>query len=162
MKFGSALFVALATSSADASSLLHQRRDAGFVASGAGRSAQLLSRSSAGGRRRGQNCASLSMRFDNSDPSRVMTLTRFMLEETRKNPDMQDFESLMGSIQLACKSINNLVMKAGMTNLLGLAGEVNIQGEDQKKLDVLSNDVLKNSLSYTGRCGVVASEVSGH
>jgi len=102
------------------------------------------------------------MRFDNSDPSRVMTLTRFMLEETRKNPDMQDFESLMGSIQLACKSINNLVMKAGMTNLLGLAGEVNIQGEDQKKLDVLSNDVLKNSLSYTGRCGVVASEEEEH
>jgi len=41
---------------------------------------------------------------------------------------------------------------------LGYQGEVNIQGEDQKKLDVISNDVLKRALRFTGKLGVLASE----
>jgi len=91
-----------------------------------------------------------------------MTLTRYMLEQTRLYPEYQDFESLMGSIQLACKSIAMLVGSAGITGLVGAAGAVNVQGEDQKKLDVLSNDILKGALQYTGRCGVVASEEEPH
>ena len=41
---------------------------------------------------------------------------------------------------------------------LGLEGEVNIQGEDQKKLDVITNDLLKRALRFTGKLGVLASE----
>jgi fructose-1,6-bisphosphatase I len=41
---------------------------------------------------------------------------------------------------------------------LGLEGEVNVQGEDQKKLDVITNDLLKRALRFTGRLGVLASE----
>merc|ERR1712079_181292 len=40
----------------------------------------------------------------------------------------------------------------------GLQGEINVQGEDQKKLDVITNDVLKNALRYTGKLGTMASE----
>ena len=47
-----------------------------------------------------------------------------------------------------------------MTGLTGYldSGNINIQGEEQKKLDVITNDVLKNALRYTGRMGVLASE----
>lgn len=92
-----------------------------------------------------------------------MTLTRYMIQEAMTNEDLEhmtDMQSLMASIQLACKKISSLVMRAGITNLTGLeaAGTVNIQGEEQKKLDVLSNEVLKNALQYSGKMGVIASE----
>merc|ERR1712194_459156 len=41
---------------------------------------------------------------------------------------------------------------------LGYQGAVNIQGEDQKKLDVISNDILKRALRFTGNIAVLASE----
>jgi fructose-1,6-bisphosphatase I len=41
---------------------------------------------------------------------------------------------------------------------LGYEGAVNVQGEDQKKLDVISNDILKRALRFTGKLGVLASE----
>lgn len=102
----------------------------------------------------------------NTDTS-PMTLTRYMIKAAMENEDnedmehMQDMQNLMASIQLACKKICSLVQRAGITNLTGLedgGGSVNIQGEEQKKLDVLSNDVLKNALRYSGKMGVIASE----
>lgn len=92
-----------------------------------------------------------------------MTLTRFMMEVAMDTDEehMQDMQSLMSSIQLACKKISSLVMRAGISNLTGLeagGGAVNVQGEEQKKLDVLSNEVLKNALRYSGKMGVIASE----
>ena len=63
---------------------------------------------------------------------------------------------------MACKTIANLVGRAGIQDLTGLQGAVNVQGEDQKKLDVISNNVLKNALRFTGKLGVVASEEEDH
>jgi len=91
----------------------------------------------------------------------VMTLTRYMIEQAQRNPDFQEFESLMSSIQMACKTIASLVARAGISDLTGLeegGGSVNVQGEEQKKLDVISNTVMKNALRYSGRVGVVGSE----
>lgn len=98
-------------------------------------------------------------------PGGVMTLSRYMLDQARVNTDYQDLEQLMGSIQYACKTIANLVSRAGISDLTGLQGDggsVNIQGEEQKKLDVISNDVLKNALRSTGKLGVIASEEEDH
>jgi len=92
----------------------------------------------------------------------IMTLNRFMMDHVRKNPDQTDLEGLMSGIQMACKTIANLVGRAGIQDLTGLQGGVNVQGEDQKKLDVISNDVLKNALRSTGKLGVVASEEEEH
>ncbi|CAM9556396.1 unnamed protein product, partial [Chrysoparadoxa australica] len=95
----------------------------------------------------------------------VMTLTRFMLEQSMKNQEYQELEALMASIQMACKTIANLVGRAGISDLTGLqggGGSVNVQGEEQKKLDIISNDVLKNALRYTGKLGVLASEEEDH
>ena len=69
--------------------------------------------------------------------ARVMTLTRFMIDVSRKEPGLQDLESLMASIQMACKTIASLVQRAGINNLSGLeagGGSINVQGEEQKKL----------------------------
>jgi fructose-1,6-bisphosphatase I len=92
----------------------------------------------------------------------IMTLNRFMMDHVRQNPDQTDLEGLMSGIQMACKTIANLVGRAGIQDLTGLQGGVNVQGEDQKKLDVISNDVLKNALRSTGKLGVVASEEEEH
>jgi len=96
---------------------------------------------------------------DVAKEANVMTLSRYMIEMSKKNPEKYlELESLMSSVQFACKTIANLVTRAGIQDLTGLQGEVNVQGEDQKKLDVISNDVLKAALRYTGKMGVIASE----
>ena len=81
-----------------------------------------------------------------------LTLTRFFLAEQRKYPTAQgDLTQLLTSIQSAVKAISAAVRRAGISKLFGVAGEVNVQGEDVKKLDVLSNELFINMLksSYT-------------
>jgi fructose-1,6-bisphosphatase I len=67
---------------------------------------------------------------------------------------------IFGLFSTACKAISNLVKRSQLpsSQTLGLEGEVNVQGEDQKKLDVITNDLLKRALRFTGRLGVLASE----
>lgn len=64
----------------------------------------------------------------------------------------------MNSLALACKSISLSVRKAGIAGLYGLQGAVNATGDDQKKLDVLSNDVMKSALKYSKSLCVIVSE----
>jgi fructose-1,6-bisphosphatase I len=90
-----------------------------------------------------------------------ITLTRYMNEVARANPELLDLETLIASIQTACKTINMLVERAHITGLVGYAdggGSINVQGEEQKTLDVVTNDVLKKALRFTGKMGVIASE----
>ncbi|GJD10612.1 Fructose-1,6-bisphosphatase, chloroplastic [Galdieria sulphuraria] len=88
------------------------------------------------------------------------SLTRYLLEVAKQNKDMGDMVALINGIQFACKKIASLVGKAGVTDLMGIyqQGIVNVHGEEQKKLDVLSNEVLKNALKYSGKMAVIASE----
>jgi len=90
-----------------------------------------------------------------------VTLTRFMLEVSKANPEMGELPTLFSGISTACKAIANLVKRSqltGMTGYEGGGGSINVQGEEQKKLDVLTNDVLKKALYDTGKLGVLASE----
>jgi len=98
--------------------------------------------------------------FDEICEQTGVTLSRYMMEVARQNPELRDLESLMGGIQQACKTIANLVDKATITGMVGYeaSGNINIQGEEQKKLDVITNDVLKRALAFTGKVGVIASE----
>lgn len=59
---------------------------------------------------------------------------------------------------LATKIISAHVRRAGLVDILGKAGNTNIQGEEQQKLDVLANDVIKHVVEKTGRVCVTASE----
>ncbi|KAG0420855.1 hypothetical protein HPB47_003239 [Ixodes persulcatus] len=90
----------------------------------------------------------------------VMTLTRFVLAEQRKVPGATgDLTQLLTSIQSAIKAVAAAVRRAGIAHLYGLAGNTNVQGEEQKTLDVLSNDLFINMLksSYT-TCLLVSEE----
>jgi len=62
------------------------------------------------------------------------------------------------NVQVTSKYIASNVRKARLINLVGLAGASNVQGEDQKKLDVLSNDIMVNALSASGKVSVMVSE----
>lgn len=62
------------------------------------------------------------------------------------------------SFVLASKFIESNVRKARLINLIGAAGETNVQGEDQKKLDVLSNEIMINALRASGKAAVLVSE----
>ncbi|MED6119557.1 Fructose-1,6-bisphosphatase, cytosolic [Stylosanthes scabra] len=89
----------------------------------------------------------------------LMTISRFVLNEQSKFPESRgDFTILLSHIVLGCKYVCSAVNKAGLAKLLGLAGETNVQGEDQKKLDVLSNEVFVNALISSGRTCLLVSE----
>lgn len=99
--------------------------------------------------------------FDEVCEMSGVTLTRYMMEVSRANPHLKEVESLMNSIQTACKTISSLVNRACITKMTGYQDDgcsINVQGEQQKKLDVLTNDVLKKALRFTGRLTVLASE----
>jgi fructose-1,6-bisphosphatase I len=86
-------------------------------------------------------------------------LTQFILEEQRSIPSATgDFTGLLNDIVTACKTISHLVNRGGLMGVLGTAGTENVQGESQKKLDVISNDVMVKSLEWTGHLGAMASE----
>ncbi|CAD5190953.1 unnamed protein product [Musa acuminata subsp. malaccensis] len=98
----------------------------------------------------------------------LMTITRHVLNEQSKHPESKgDFTILLSHIVLGCKFVCSAVNKAGLAKLIGLAGETNrrpftllslIQGEEQKKLDVLSNQVFVKALISSGRTCVLVSE----
>jgi len=101
-----------------------------------------------------------SLKMSQAIDTDCMTLTRFVLSEQRKVPGATgDLTTLLTSIQSAVKAISSAVRKAGIAQLYGMAGSTNVQGEDVKKLDVLSNDLFVNLLksSYT-TCLLVSEE----
>lgn len=91
--------------------------------------------------------------------SNCMTLTRFVLAEQKKVPSATgDLSQLLTSIQTAVKAVSSAVRRAGLAHLYGMAGSTNIQGEDVKKLDVLSNELFVNMLSSSYTVNMMVSE----
>ncbi|XP_058737004.1 fructose-1,6-bisphosphatase, chloroplastic-like [Vicia villosa] len=88
----------------------------------------------------------------------IITLTSWLLQQEQKGIIDAELTIVLSSISLACKQIASLVQRANISNLTGTQGAVNIQGEDQKKLDVISNEVFSNCLRSSGRTGIIASE----
>ncbi|GAA5912035.1 hypothetical protein JCM8208_006464 [Rhodotorula glutinis] len=98
--------------------------------------------------------------FDQSPPkTEIITLTSHVLSQQQRHPIATgDLTLLLTAIQTTCKFISTNVRRAGLLNLIGQAGSSNVQGEDQKKLDILSNDSMINSLRASGKCAVLVSE----
>ncbi|KAI8871637.1 inositol phosphatase [Ramicandelaber brevisporus] len=89
----------------------------------------------------------------------IVTLTAHVLEQQRAHPEASgDLTLLLGAIQLGCKFVETCVRKATLVSLTGLAGNINVQGEDVKKLDVLSNEMFVNALRQSGKVSVMVSE----
>ena len=83
------------------------------------------------------------------------TLTRWLMINTKD----KELTVLMAQLALACKATSRACAKAGIANLFGMAGEQNSTGDDQKKLDVLSNDFFVNASSSRAlRCVLVSEE----
>jgi fructose-1,6-bisphosphatase I len=93
-----------------------------------------------------------------TQPSKTTQSTKKQQEEQRGHLD-GELATVLSSISLACKQIAAAVGRAGISSLTGVAGTgENVQGEEQKKLDVVSNDIFSMCLRNTGRTGVIASE----
>lgn len=92
--------------------------------------------------------------------SNCMTLTRFVLQEQKKYKHATgDLSQLLNCIQTAIKAISSAVRKAGIAKLQGISGDTNVQGEQVKKLDVLSNEIFINMLkSSYATCLLVSEE----
>jgi fructose-1,6-bisphosphatase I len=89
----------------------------------------------------------------------VTTIERFILDQEDRYPEATgELSNLLYDIALATKIIAAAIRRAGLVNILGGAGNRNVQGEDQQKLDVLANEIIKNSLKHTGRVCVMGSE----
>lgn len=90
----------------------------------------------------------------------LITLTRHVLSDQLRLGELAtgDLTLLLTAIQVTSKFIATNVRKARLINLIGAAGETNIQGEEQKKLDVLSNDIMVNALRASGKTAVLVSE----
>lgn len=89
----------------------------------------------------------------------IITIERHIIEEERDFPEATGvFSSLLYDIALAGKIIARETTRAGLVEILGSAGEMNVQGEEQMKLDVFADEVIIRMNSYTGRLAVMASE----
>ncbi|VDL78747.1 unnamed protein product [Nippostrongylus brasiliensis] len=89
----------------------------------------------------------------------TMTLQRFVLNEQRKHPSATgDLTNLLTSLMTAFKAISSSVRKAGLAHLYGIAGNTNVQGEEVKKLDVLSNELMINMVRSSYTCCAMVSE----
>jgi len=90
---------------------------------------------------------------------KVLTLDEFTIQQLRQFPHATgELSGLLRDIGLAAKRINVEVNKAGLVDILGDAGEVNVQGEDVKKLDVYANNQLTGVLHHGISCAGIGSE----
>jgi fructose-1,6-bisphosphatase I len=90
---------------------------------------------------------------------RRVTLTQFLVSRQRdKKLINADLRLLIETIARACKGISTRVNKGALADGLGSAGKENIQGEVQKKLDVLSNEILLEANEWGGNLAALVSE----
>ena len=90
---------------------------------------------------------------------KVLTLDEFTIQQLREFPQATgELSSLLRDIGLAAKRVNVEVNKAGLVDILGDAGTVNVQGEDVKKLDVYANNQFLGVLQHGIACAGMGSE----
>jgi fructose-1,6-bisphosphatase I len=91
--------------------------------------------------------------------SEVITIERFIMEQERLHPEATgELSNLLYDVCLAAKIISRHVRRAGLTDILGSAGAVNVSGDLQQKLDLFANETVRQSVQFTGRVCVTASE----
>ncbi len=87
------------------------------------------------------------------------SVNQFIVETQRAHPSATgDLTGLLNDVISACKKIANLVNRSSILGLEGYANSNNVQGEHQKKLDILTNDVMVEHLNWTGHLAAMVSE----
>lgn len=91
------------------------------------------------------------------------TLTQYIIEQGRQHSGSRgEFTALLNDVATACKKLSDLVRRGELAGVLGAAGQENVQGEQQKKLDVIANDVFIESNEWAGHLAGLASEEMDH
>jgi fructose-1,6-bisphosphatase I len=91
--------------------------------------------------------------------NQVISLSQFIADQQSKHPEATgDLSKIFRDIKFAAKIVNRDVRKAGLVDLLGAHGTVNVQGEEVKKLDIIANEEFKASLTLGGDCCAIISE----
>ena len=99
------------------------------------------------------------LQFSEDLEAPALTIQQHIVVEQQRFPGATgEFSFLLSGLTLATKKIQAQVRRAGINNILGEFGEVNVQGESQQILDVYSNRVMIQSLSSRKSVGVIASE----
>jgi fructose-1,6-bisphosphatase I len=90
----------------------------------------------------------------------ITTLNEFIIQRQTDFPYAKgELSRLLSHFGIAAKIVNKKVNKAGLVDILGAAGNTNVQGEDQKKLDVFADEVFISAIQATGEvCGIVTEE----
>ncbi|MDR2689869.1 MAG: class 1 fructose-bisphosphatase [Azoarcus sp.] len=90
--------------------------------------------------------------------AQAVSLTRFLIEEQRAGRAPADLRLLLDVVARAAKTIGVKVSKGALAGMLGEAGTENVQGEAQKKLDVIANEILLQANEWGGHLAAMASE----
>ncbi|HEX7493240.1 MAG TPA: class 1 fructose-bisphosphatase [Bacteroidales bacterium] len=90
---------------------------------------------------------------------KITTLNDFIILKQKDFPYAKgELSSLLSHIGTAAKMVNKKINKAGLVDIIGSSGEVNIQGENQQKLDAYADEVFISALLSSGECCGVATE----
>jgi fructose-1,6-bisphosphatase I len=88
-----------------------------------------------------------------------ISLTRYLVEQQRMDGHIpSELRLLLEVVARACKTISQAVNKGALGGVLGTAGSENVQGEVQKKLDIIANEVLIEANEWGGHLAAMASE----
>ena len=89
----------------------------------------------------------------------IKTVQQHILERQRTHHGATgEFSWILSGITLATKIIADHVRRAGLVDILGATGGVNVQGEEVQKLDILANETIARSLGYRDNVGIMVSE----
>jgi len=91
----------------------------------------------------------------------LVTIERHIIEAEREFPEATGaFSNILYDLAFSAKMIAREVRRAGLADVLGVTGEVNVQGEEVRKLDEFANEVIFKALDHTGHlCGMASEEV---
>ena len=152
---------ASASSSGTRGKALASRRRSSFsFAKGSlGRTSQRIETHKRNHHRRKRNAIATSA---SSSTSAEKVLPVWLTRQAQLGNVDDDLVIAINSIAIACKQIMSLVKAAPLQGNIGLAGGKNESGDEQKKLDVIANDIFLNAVKQCGRSSVIVTEEEDH
>lgn len=91
--------------------------------------------------------------------NKLITIESHFLEQQKLYPEINgEVTDLLNDVAFASKLVRREVVRAGLADILGLAGSTNIQGEEVKKLDLFANEKIINAIGQHGRFAIMGSE----
>ena len=87
-----------------------------------------------------------------------MTYVQFLLNERRRINGDHNLTTLLHSVATACKAISNNLKNGALADILGSLDSENVQGETQKKLDLIANNIFLRRCEFSGVLAAMVSE----